>query len=257
MLRARLLDEHPERVPELHRRASDWYAANDAPQEAVVHALASDDPARAAELIERAAPAMTRARQEALLRSWLESLPDDLYVDRPVLTIQLVGARMSTGDPTGIEPLLERAERWLDADDPPIVIDERGVRPASGHDRHVPGRPCAPRRRRRRLHVPRQPGARPRRDVRSPPARRRCGTARPGPLAPGGPRPGPRPLHRVDHLLRGRRLPPGRHGLLARAGRHPDHAGQAPGRGADVPSPRSDTRPGTPGSGERQTCTSG
>ena len=125
MLRARLLDEHPERVPELHRRASDWYAANDAPQEAVVHALASDDPARAAELIERAAPALTRARQEALLRSWLESLPDDLYVDRPVLTIQLVGARMSTGDPTGIEPLLERAERWLDADDPPIVTDEQ------------------------------------------------------------------------------------------------------------------------------------
>ena len=123
MLRARLLDERPEHVSELHRRARDWYAANDAPRDAVAHALASDDPARAAELIERAAPELNRARQEALLRSWLEHLPDSVYDDRPLLTLLLVGARMSTGDPTGVEPLLERAERRFDADPPPIVTD--------------------------------------------------------------------------------------------------------------------------------------
>ena len=124
MLRARLLDERPERVPELHRRASEWYAANDLPQGAVEHALAGGDVERAASLIERAAPALTRARQEALLRSWLERLPDEVYDDRPVLSILLVGARMSTGDATRVTSLLERAERWLDADGSPIVVDE-------------------------------------------------------------------------------------------------------------------------------------
>src|SRR5688500_918441 len=75
VVRARLLDEQPDRVAELHRRASDWYASNGEPQEAIIHALAGEDPERAAELIELAAPAMQRARQESQLRSWLEALP--------------------------------------------------------------------------------------------------------------------------------------------------------------------------------------
>jgi LuxR family maltose regulon positive regulatory protein len=124
MLRSRLMDEHGDRVPLLHRRASDWYAANGDLQEAVAHAMAGADHERAAELIERVAPAMNRARQEGQLRSWLEALPDHLFVDRPVLTMSLVGARMATGDPRGIEPLLERAEAWIGSDATPIVFDE-------------------------------------------------------------------------------------------------------------------------------------
>ncbi len=124
VLRARLLDEQTDRVPTLHRRASDWYADRGDLQEAIVHAMAGDDPARAAELIELAAPSMHRARQEARLRGWLEDLPESLFADRPVLSIILVGARMSTGDPTGVEPLLERVEGWLASDESPIVHDE-------------------------------------------------------------------------------------------------------------------------------------
>lgn len=124
VLRARLLDEHPDRVPELHRRASDWYAANDEPQEAIVHALAGDDTARAASLLELAAPAMQRARQESQLREWLEALPVELYADRPVLAMALVGARMATGDATGLDPLLEIVDTWLERDESPIVVDE-------------------------------------------------------------------------------------------------------------------------------------
>ncbi len=124
VLRARLLDEHPGRVPGLHRRASDWYAANDEPQEAIVHAMAGDDPAGAAALIELAAPAMQRARQESQLRSWLEALPSELYDDRPVLAMALVGARMATGDVTGLDPLLEIVDTWLGRDGSPIVVDD-------------------------------------------------------------------------------------------------------------------------------------
>ena len=124
VLQARLLDERPGRLAELHRRASDWYAANGEPQEAIVHALAGENPARAAELIELAAPAMQQARQESQLRSWLEDLPADLYEDRPVLAMALVGARMATGDVTGLEPLLEIIDSWLRRTDAPSVFDE-------------------------------------------------------------------------------------------------------------------------------------
>ena len=114
VLRARLVDGHADRVPLLHGRASDWYAAHGDPQEAVVHAMAAGDLSRAADLIEQAALEMHRARQEGVLRGWLESLPTSTYADRPVLMMLLVGARMSTGDVTGVERLLDRIEAMLD-----------------------------------------------------------------------------------------------------------------------------------------------
>ena len=40
VLQARLLDEQPDRVRELHRRASDWYEQNGDRAEAIDHALA-------------------------------------------------------------------------------------------------------------------------------------------------------------------------------------------------------------------------
>lgn len=112
VLRARLLDEPSPPISELHRRASDWFARHDHPAEAIRHACAAQDFARAAELIEVVAPTMRRTRQEATLRQWLESLPTAIYDDRPVLGIALVGARMATGDTTGLDRLLGDAERW-------------------------------------------------------------------------------------------------------------------------------------------------
>jgi LuxR family transcriptional regulator, maltose regulon positive regulatory protein len=114
VLRARLADEEPERVSELHRRASTWYeAAGDRP-EAIAHAMAGDDVEHAAQLIELAAPGLFRTRQEATARRWLTALPDDLFAARPVLSIELVGALMVSGEIAGVEPLLEGIERWLD-----------------------------------------------------------------------------------------------------------------------------------------------
>jgi LuxR family transcriptional regulator, maltose regulon positive regulatory protein len=124
VVRARLLDEQPDRVAELHRRASDWYAGNGDPHEAIAHALAGDDTERAAELIELAAPAMQRARHESQLRAWLEALPADIYEDRPVLAMALIGARMATGESRGLDPLLEIVDSWLQRTDSPIVFDD-------------------------------------------------------------------------------------------------------------------------------------
>jgi LuxR family maltose regulon positive regulatory protein len=124
VLRARLADERADAIPDLHRRASAWYEAHADDAEAVAHAMAAGDSDRAARLIELAAPELRRRRQEKTLRRWLEALPSDRFTDRPVLAISLVGARMATGDTTGVESLLDTVEAALGSSTPPIVFDE-------------------------------------------------------------------------------------------------------------------------------------
>ncbi len=115
MLRARLLDEQPERVPELHRRASDWYEQNGDRSEAICHAMAGEAYDRAADLIDLAIPAMRRSRHEVILRGWLEALPDELIRAKPALTIGLARTLLARGELEGVETQLRDAERWLDA----------------------------------------------------------------------------------------------------------------------------------------------
>jgi LuxR family maltose regulon positive regulatory protein len=115
VLQARLLDEQPDMLPELHRRASDWYEQNGERAVAVEHALAGADFERAADLVELAMPAMRRDRREATARRWLDALPADVFRVRPVLSINYVGVLLSTGDVEGVEARLQDAERWLDA----------------------------------------------------------------------------------------------------------------------------------------------
>ena len=114
VLHARLLDEQPGQVPDLHRRASAWYQQNGEPSEAISHALAAQDFDRAADLVELAIPAMRRTRQEATVRGWLEVLPDELFRVRPVLSVSFAGALLARGELEGVEGRLRDAERWLD-----------------------------------------------------------------------------------------------------------------------------------------------
>jgi ATP/maltotriose-dependent transcriptional regulator MalT len=113
VLQARLLDEQPGQVPDLHRRASEWYEQNGEQPEAVRHALAAGDFERAAGLVELAIPAMRRTRQEAKLRGWLEVIPDELVRVRPVLSVGFAGALLAVGELEGVEGRLRDAERWL------------------------------------------------------------------------------------------------------------------------------------------------
>jgi len=123
VLRARLLSEDPDRVPMLHQRASAWFDENGDPAEAITHAMAGGDIDEVARLIELAMPQMRRSRQDATLRRWLEDLPEEAFTDRPVLTIGLVGARMVTGDVTGVEPLLALVDSALAPSAKPIYFD--------------------------------------------------------------------------------------------------------------------------------------
>ncbi len=114
VLQAHLLDERPDDVPELHRRASVWYEQNGEPSEAIRHALAAEDFERAADLIELSIPALRRDRREVTLRRWLEALPDELVRVRPVLNMGFVGALAVVGELEGVEGRLRDTERMLD-----------------------------------------------------------------------------------------------------------------------------------------------
>ena len=114
VLRVRLLDGDPAHVDALHRSASAWYEEHGEQGEAIAHALAGHDPERAARLVELAAPALFQARQEWTARRWLSALPAELYRDRPVLSVELAGARMISGDVEGVGALLDDIEGWLD-----------------------------------------------------------------------------------------------------------------------------------------------
>ena len=113
VLQARLLDEQPDQVPDLHQRASAWYQQNGEPAVAIGHALAAGDFERAADLAELEIPAMSRTRQEAMVRGWLEVIPDEVVRVRPVLSVGFAGALLSVGELEGVESRLRDAERWL------------------------------------------------------------------------------------------------------------------------------------------------
>ena len=114
VLHARLRDEQPDDVPDLHRRASGWHEQNGEPSEAIRHALAAQDFRRAADLIELAIPAMLKIRQEAAVLGWLDLLPDEVVRVRPVLSVGFAGALLAGGEFEGVEARLRDAEGWLD-----------------------------------------------------------------------------------------------------------------------------------------------
>lgn len=113
VLQAHLEDEQPDRAPELHRRAGEWYEHQGDWTEAIRHALAARDFDRAAELVEGALPAIRKARQETTLRRWLEGLPDDFVRRRPVLSVGFAGALLASGELAGVEGRLDDAERQV------------------------------------------------------------------------------------------------------------------------------------------------
>ncbi|HZZ98027.1 MAG TPA: LuxR C-terminal-related transcriptional regulator [Jatrophihabitantaceae bacterium] len=133
VLRAHLHDEQPEMLATLHRRASDWYDQNGEQAEAIRHALAGEDFAHAADLIELAVPVMSRTRQERALHGWLKLLPDDVVRVRPVLIVGYAGTLLLLGQLDDIEDRLRAAERWLAAPSARMVVaDDEAFR-------HLPG----------------------------------------------------------------------------------------------------------------------
>ena len=137
VLQARLIEEQPDRVSDLHRRASTWYEQNDLPAEAIHHALIAKDFERAANLLERVWLAMDLSYQSAVWLRWAQALPDELIRIHPVLCLGYAWALLNGGELEASESRLRDAERWLEPSDELaaqiVVVDEAEFRalPAS------------------------------------------------------------------------------------------------------------------------------
>ncbi|GHO87536.1 LuxR C-terminal-related transcriptional regulator [Dictyobacter formicarum] len=114
VLFAHLRAEQPDQVATLHRRASVWYEQHGSVADAIRHALAAEDFARAADLIELELPAIQRNRQEATLLGWLKALPDKMIPFRPMLCVGYAWVLLSGGELEAADARLQDAERWLD-----------------------------------------------------------------------------------------------------------------------------------------------
>jgi LuxR family maltose regulon positive regulatory protein len=122
VLYAHALKEQPAHLPALHRRASAWYDRFDFTAEAVRHALAADDDAWAAALIERAWPEMDGRFQSHTWLGWVQRLPDALVGKRPVLSVAYGWALLSDGELERGAARLREAERLMAENAGEVVV---------------------------------------------------------------------------------------------------------------------------------------
>jgi len=86
-LRQRLEMRHSLEMPELHRRAAQWFASKELWMEAVTHAIAAGDTLQALNWIEHCAMAMVKRGDLLTLLGWQRQLPNELM--RGQLSVRL------------------------------------------------------------------------------------------------------------------------------------------------------------------------
>ena len=112
VLRKRLEHQHPQLLPELHRRASQWYEQNEFLAESVQQAIAAGDQDRAAHLIEDNGCFLLMSGEVATLLNWTDAI-DFQSEARPWLAIQKAWALALSGDLERVEPTLQVPEKLL------------------------------------------------------------------------------------------------------------------------------------------------
>jgi ATP/maltotriose-dependent transcriptional regulator MalT len=93
-LRRRLDRDQPERVEQLHRTASDWFAEHGHLNEAVDHALASGDSTRAVDLVEQDETNLLEQSKMTTLLGIVKKLPPRLVVSRARLQLTIAWANI-------------------------------------------------------------------------------------------------------------------------------------------------------------------
>jgi len=103
-----------EELSTLHRRASGWYAAQGLIEEALEHALAAEDAAYAAQLVESRVLWAYEQEQLAQMELWLDLLPEEQIQGSPILLFARVWILQARGQLKDLPPLLTTAGQLLD-----------------------------------------------------------------------------------------------------------------------------------------------
>jgi ATP/maltotriose-dependent transcriptional regulator MalT len=127
-LQRRLERQSSERKVQLHHAASEWFGANAHTDEAVTHALAAGETARAIGLVERDAMWLVQQSAMSTLRVLVLRLPPEQLRDRPALQLAIAWAHCLTHRPAQARESLALAEAELTRrslhDDMPDPDDE-------------------------------------------------------------------------------------------------------------------------------------
>ncbi|HEY3651738.1 MAG TPA: AAA family ATPase, partial [Streptosporangiaceae bacterium] len=111
LLRARLQQEQPGRLAQLHRNAAAWCQEHGLADDAIGHAAAAGEMLWAARIIEQHFDLVHRIRGEAAtIDRWLSVLPADVVRCRPRLLLAQAHVAGDSGHPEVMEPLLDAAE---------------------------------------------------------------------------------------------------------------------------------------------------
>jgi LuxR family transcriptional regulator, maltose regulon positive regulatory protein len=127
LLRARLQQQQPERLPTLHRAAAAWSEEQGLVDDAVRHALAAGDPNWAGRLLERHLDQTLRRGERVTLRRHLEALPAEVVRSRPGLVLAQAMLAVHHARLDEAERLLEHADRAVDRqpdpEQPPVPTE--------------------------------------------------------------------------------------------------------------------------------------
>lgn len=109
-------------IAALHERASDWFAANGYPEDALEHALAAGAHERAVELVsQHALPRLMRGDAGTVLR-WIQSLPPEWVRSRPWLRLVYTWALMATFQVPAAEEQVRELEQDLEREPDPEIV---------------------------------------------------------------------------------------------------------------------------------------
>ncbi len=112
VLRKRLEHQFPHLLPELHRRASQWYEQNGFIAESIQQAIVAGDQDRAAQLIEDNGCFLLMSGEVATLLNWTDAIEFQSET-RPWLAIQKAWALALNGELDRVEPTLQVPEKLL------------------------------------------------------------------------------------------------------------------------------------------------
>ncbi len=113
LLQNRLQAGHPDLVPELHRRASQWNGQSGFYGEAITHALKTGDWVFVAEQLEAYVLIAIQQGEIMQVRHWMRALPDEIIRTRPILCVAQAWASARHANVELIEELLAQAEATL------------------------------------------------------------------------------------------------------------------------------------------------
>ena len=121
VLRAHSMEDQPDRVPTLHRRAAAWFEENGMAAEAIEQARAAGDHETVARLLAANFEEFERIGQHTSISSWSASLPEEMVRKRPRLALIHASGALASEDNL---QAARRLTAW--AEDAINVIEEDG-----------------------------------------------------------------------------------------------------------------------------------